>query len=129
MNPKAVKRVEEEGMKNFGFYMHFVIDAIDCPNQSNIHTHGLPKSFNHPDLQLCFPLPEQIAASLIHSAVNLIRSGIRLETDIFYEGIMNDGYKVQFIKTTECDRPVLRMIVPDKNHKYNSHLSYLEQFF
>lgn len=128
-NPELTERLEAEALQIFGWYFHIIIDATDCPNCTNFHTHGLPHSFNHPDLQICIPMPDHYAENLFWSCVKLIRAGRRFEVETFYDDIF-PPYKIQFIDAAEGidKRHVLRMILPDKNNEYKASPIYLHQF-
>lgn len=112
---------EAEKMAKYGWIVHFTTD------QSDIHTHGLVEKYNHPDLQIAFPLPPQIAHQLLHNTVKRIEKGEKFEIGEDYSEIAGQGYKVRFVQAIESDRVVLRMIIPPANgeldrHKMNSEL-------
>lgn len=87
----------------------------DCksPYHANIHTHGVFKNFNHFDLQICMSISPEIAHQILAGIVNMIKTGSIFEENKYYDDVLSN-YKVKFIKSTECDRIVLRMILPDK---------------
>ena len=110
------QQIEAEAITKYGWYAHYVTgDETDI--RANYHTHGLPETHNHPDLQIVFPINPRIAHSLIWNAVRLIEAGTTLKNGDIIKKIAGGGFKVAFIDATECDRPVLRMILPDKNGK------------
>lgn len=120
---------ERDCMLKYGWYAHFVFDDPDTPNGANIHTHGLEQTFNHKDIQLCMPLRPEVAHSLLVNAVEALRDGkiTKYSPGVKYKDILSDPYVVQFIEATECGRPVLRMVLPDKNNQFDT-LPYSSQF-
>ncbi len=102
---------EDKCMKKYGWYAHFVPDP-DMPLGVNFHTHGLGKSYNHPDIQIVFPLKQEIAHDLLRSAVDLIKEGKRFKHNDVSDKVIKH-YDVKFVSAIEADRFVLRMIVPD----------------
>ena len=109
---EAVEKQEAKNMKTLGWYAHIVTDDPDYPYHFNYHTHGLIESFNHLDLQICCPIPPQVAHDIAISVIKLIKEGKSFEAgDTAFEVIEN--YPVTFAKARECDRDVLRIILPD----------------
>jgi hypothetical protein len=106
---------ENNWLKEYGFYTHYVSND-DIPTQINIHTHGLPDSFDHPDLQIVLPLNPQTASSILHSIVNWIKQGNGVKTNTPYSFILK-GMDAMFVWAVECDRDVLRLILPDTKGK------------
>jgi len=98
----------KEMIGRYGFYIHFVLDA----NYANIHTHGVAESFDHPDLQIVINIDRQTASSLLHTVVDQIKEGKVIQTGVDYTEIAN--LPTRFIRATECGRPVLRLIIPDR---------------
>ncbi len=78
-----VEKLEQDSINEYGWYAHAVPgdDVRNTPTGMNIHTHHLPESFNHPDLQLVIPIPYEqmnIMLGVLHAAVdNYIRKGIK----------------------------------------------------
>jgi hypothetical protein len=100
-------------MKKHGWYVHYVTDHDDnSPTGYNVHTHGLTESHDHPDLQIVMPIRPEIAHSLLIATVDLIKSGIKIDTQKEYDKIVKD-FKVRFTVAVENEREVLRMILPD----------------
>jgi len=110
-----IKEREKQMMEKFGFVIHFVF-GDDGNTPANIHTHGLTKSFDHPDLQCVVHLPSETAYAIFHNIVNQIRGGRKFKPGDIVPDILNN-YNITFIWATEGekDRVVLRMILPDKD--------------
>lgn len=108
------KRRVEESFKNYGFFIHMIIKDPNHPFGINFHTHGLPESFNHKNLQICFPIDESTAYDIIHNIVNNIRE----KRSIYYPGkiVSNiiDPFDITFISVKENDEDILRVIFPDE---------------
>jgi hypothetical protein len=113
------RKLETKSMKEYGWYAHLVQDDCACPNHFNAHTHGLLETFGHTDLQCCMPMDGNILMHIWHQIVDItIRKSKLLRTDYDYFIFDTNGYAVRFINATECGRPVLRMIIPNKFGKY-----------
>lgn len=107
----------EGWLKEYGFYTHYVPDDDeDSPTQINIHTHGLPDSFDHPDLQIVVPLEPQTASQILHDIVSWIKKGNEVKVNTPYSFFIK-GMDVMFTWAVECDRDVLRLILPDTKGK------------
>lgn len=114
--PTILER-EQHWVKTYGFFIHKVIDqGMDDPRFVNIHTHGLMESMHHHDLQIVYPIPEQMAYGFFHTLVNKIKEGLVIIPGVRYDFLLED-YDVAFILTTETDRVVLRLILPDKENQ------------
>lgn len=110
-------------LNEHGWYMHYVPDDTSSPYSVNIHTHGLLKNFNHPDIQICMPLSKKVVQSIFIGVIIKIKAGeLTIEKDKYYDGVLGGGYKVKYIDAIETNRSVLRMILPDKA----GHLEYLD---
>lgn len=124
---KHVAAKEEEMLEKYGWYAHHVFDDPDFP--SNIHTHGLPETQNHHDLQIVLGLPGELGHGFLINAIELIKKGIELIPGEYYKEICTDkegkDLLVLIKEATECDRKVLRLIFPDKYGKYeDGELAY-----
>jgi hypothetical protein len=123
---KALEERERKSIELFGWYSHFVYDDYKCPNNTNIHTHGFAKKFNHPDIQMCLPMQMETALAVTHCIAELLAGGKTFTAGILYDDVLGNGYKAQFIWATERGRKVLRLIIPDRNGKYEG--IYADQF-
>lgn len=104
-------------LEKHGFVIHYVPndDFDHSPTGVNIHTHGLRNINNHPDFQITIPLPPHIASRIMHRLYDLVEGG-----EVFCAGgesdkVLEGNMKVGFIEVMECDRPVLRVILPDSD--------------
>lgn len=102
-------------MKKYGFYSHFVLggDFDNSPSGVNIHTHGIPESLGHPDFQITVLLDPEIASGIFHNLYKRLKAGRTFEAGDVASNILGGGMKITFIEVMECDRPVLRVILPD----------------
>lgn len=114
--------LEQEMLREHGWYVHFVPDDDKYPNHINFHTHGLEESFNHPDLQICFPLDIKTAHAIFNDAINLIREGTSFRAGVKYPGVIGGDLLVEFIESRESRRTVLRMIFPNKEGTYEGQI-------
>lgn len=108
--------LENEAIKKHGWYVHYVGDDRDVPTGYNAHTHGLVEKYGHPDLQIVCPLPSQVAHGTFWNIVDRIAAGEKFKNGDIVGNIAGNGYKVKFVNAWENDRPVLRVIIPDKHH-------------
>lgn len=106
---------EAENMESVGWYAHMVQDDPDYPTGMNYHTHGLPTSFNHTDFQVCAFIDPRAIHSVVTDLIENIKTGKTYEAGEIVEGILTEGFTLTFKATSECGRPVLRIILPDKN--------------
>ena len=109
----AVKQKEEESMAKYGWVTHAVQDDDDYPYGINIHTHGLKKNFDHPDLQICFPIDPRIAHTIISNVVGHIKDGKKYRDCEEADEII-ENFKVMFVSVSEDQ---LRIILPDPKGK------------
>lgn len=101
---------EIENYHKYGWYAHFV----GGEQSVNYHTHGLFDKFNHPDLQIVFPLDPKIAMQLFWNCTHHIEAGKRfMPWDTVDQVVAR--YNVKFIPVWEesSERHVLRIILPD----------------
>jgi hypothetical protein len=120
--PREIARDELRLLMEYGWYAHIVMDDYpeNTPTGFNYHTHGLPHSADHFDLQVVFPFPQR-AVPMLHKIVGdlialYIRKGERFEPGQVSHDII-ERLPVTFAQATESGRPVLRVILPDKHGK------------
>lgn len=123
MTRKQLTSHERKLMETYGWYAHSVIGDPQAPTGVNYHTHGFNESLGHPDLQIVFPVPENVAHAITKTIYDQIQAGSGAaqgpgwgfkdgaETMIPREG--GSQYPVRFIKVREGDRQVLRVILPN----------------
>jgi len=108
-----VEAHQKKNMEEYGWYAHFVTDEDEAPYGYNIHTHGLDITCKHLDLQICCPIPAEVAHSIMITIVDKIKKGkVFSSGEPAITGIIQN-YRVLFVEATECNRPVLRVILPD----------------
>lgn len=120
-----VEATEARHMQEYGWYAHMVLDDNDCPNNTNFHTHGLPHSFGHTDFQICIRVHPDIVMAILHDLVRRIKAG-----ETFAPGTYPDiakNYDTMIIEAKECGRPVLRLVVPNPENKFEGEM-YEAQF-
>lgn len=110
-NKPMLDAFEAASIKEYGFFIHFVAKDSSSPTLFNTHTHGLERSFKHLDLQIVCPVPEQLAMYVFHTVVDFIKKGKSFaDGEISYDVL---DLPVKFVAAKECDRDVLRIILPD----------------
>lgn len=112
---ERLREWEDMCLDKYGYYVHVVpSEDTGSPTGYNMHTHGLNEcSTPHEDFQIVLPIDPKIGHALIAGAVDRIKDeGIVFKPGQRYDKIMR-SYDVAFGYATECDRLVLRMILPD----------------
>lgn len=99
-------------MVKFGWFAHAVTDEKNATG-FNYHTHGLPESFDHLDLQITLPVDPLICHGIAVTIIERITKGEKFKDGQVDHKVIED-YPVKFINATECERPVLRIILPDE---------------
>jgi hypothetical protein len=115
-NKEELLKWQNDCMEKVGWYAHYVIDKDEqSPTGFNAHTHGLPESFNHLDLQIIISMPPNLAHNIFFNVVEEIVNGTIFEENKISDKILKN-YNVTFRKVKECNREVLRIILPDKDN-------------
>ncbi len=109
-------------MDKHGWYVHFVPNDDNFPNHINYHTHGLPESFGHPDLQICFPLSTEVAHQILSCIIDQIKNGEHFEPNRRYEKKVGNNLSVEFIEAIEYNRKLLRVVFPNKDGNYEGEV-------
>ncbi len=128
--PADFRSWEKEMMDKHGWYVHFIIDEVRTPCNTNYHTHGLMQTFNHPDMQICLPIDRRVAQAIFNNIVDEIAKGNKFLPDLTYLGLVNGEYAIRFATAQEGGRRILRVLIPDekgtlKSHPYNLQISQL----
>jgi hypothetical protein len=114
---KEYREFEEKMVKKYRFVIHAICNS-EFPYGSNFHTHFLVENFNHPDLQICLPVPDDNVIHTIHDifhkTVNEIKKGKKFKSGDIVPDII-ENYHVLFINAIESRRTILRIIFPDEN--------------
>jgi len=105
---------QERMMKEQGWIVHYVT----IPPWVNCHTHGLPRRFHHPDLQLVSPLEMQKAMSILHLLVGKISSGRTFSPGEEVTEIIK-RFPIRLMEAFDGDRKVLRIIFPDEQGSFD----------
>lgn len=128
---EEMKQKENSMIEKHGWYAHFIINEPDLPYNTNVHTHGLKESLDHPDLQICMGMsPATCHSILINAIEDNIKQGIKFEPGSKYGNIIKPApgykgieYKVLFLEAEEGGRTVLRMIFPDTDGGFDGPMS------
>lgn len=118
-NKPKIDAWEKACIEKSGFYVHLVPNDSDYPTKFNAHTHGLnhlkvkDKIIKHHDLQMVCPVPDGLIMYVFHAVVALIKEG-----NVFKDGDISnevlEDMPIKFVTARECDRDVLRIIMPDE---------------
>lgn len=97
----------------------------------NGHTHGMER-YGHPDFQLVLNLPDEEIARILNTFGLRVQAGGRFNNGDLVEGIYLDC-PVRLQEFEECDRKVLRVVIPDKQNRFpedtNCEYPYTLQIF
>ena len=106
----AVLAKQDKAMQDVGWYWHYV----PLEEKVNIHTHGFAESFNHPDFQIVLAgLPPAVYQSILNNFAERVKAGDVFKEDDVVENIIKSPYKVRLTTSTESQRNVLKIILPD----------------
>lgn len=108
----AYRQWEAKMMAEYGFIYHTLEDDTTSPTRHNVHTHGLLKRFGHPDLQMIAQIPSEVACYYLETIVRRIKNAEQFKAG---DHVTLNGYACLFVNAIESGRPVLRIIVPDKD--------------
>lgn len=112
---EAYIKKEKEILDRVGWLIHYILGDPLFPNQTNIHTHGLPDKYNHPDIQICLHISAEMATGIIHSIISNIQNGFKYEAGQSYDNIFKN-YDIQVVERMEGERHLLRFLLPDKKN-------------
>lgn len=107
---------EKRCLRDHGYYVHVVNDP-NMPMGLNAHTHGIA---HHPDLQIVFAqaiINPQLLMNIFQSVVDLIHKGQTFKDGDTSDDVMHD-LTVKFVDAKDGDRDVLRLILPDKQNRF-----------
>jgi len=111
--PDKAAEWEAKALMEYGFFMHYVTDHDpQSPSGFNCHTHGLDLIGGF-DLQITLPLKPEIASSIFHDLAARTKSGRKFSDGEILDDVLSGGYKCRLVLAEECERPVLRIILPD----------------
>ena len=102
---------EEECLKKYGWYTHFISNDPTCPFNVNFHSHGFGYKF-HPDVQICAPAPQDVLHKIMNIVYGEIEKGVKFLPGKRYSNVLTD-LDVTFI---EINENLLRIILPDLNN-------------
>ncbi|MNS48792.1 hypothetical protein D3C71_1358880 [compost metagenome] len=109
---------ERENMRKHGWYVHYVPED-NYGAGANVHTHGLPESFSHLDIQCTLPVRQDIIHTIFIELAERIKRGETFVVNQQYDDIIHH-FCVEFIPAVENDRTVLRLVLPDKEGRLPS---------
>ena len=109
-----VIRRQSDALEKTGWYAHYVFG--ETPDRMNIHTHGLRELFDHPDLQIVFPLPQETAHGILTTLCDRIKAGEKFKAGDMLSKVIRPPFLIRLIDAQEGDRDVLRLVFPDKDN-------------
>lgn len=107
----ALNAKDDQLIAQHGWVWHYIIDG-----PVSAHTHGLPESYGHPDLEILLPLSGKQIGSVLWALVDAIKTGTNF-SDLHEEtGVLS--CPVRFVWGTESGRKVLRVIFSDATGRF-----------
>lgn len=82
----------------------------------NAHTHGMGQ-YNHMDFQMVVQYSDESICRILNTFGLWVQQGRRFKTGDVVSGIFEDC-DVKLQEFAECDRRVLRVIIPDKHNVF-----------
>ncbi|MDH6674332.1 hypothetical protein M2277_005024 [Paenibacillus sp. LBL] len=113
MDISKMIREEVEMLKKHGWLMHAVPASQYDGVHANYHTHGVFESWSHMDFQITLDMNPIMAHSIIEVAVENVKEGFRYGNNKVYDNILV-GMPVMMKVFFECDREVMRIVLPNK---------------
>ncbi|MBQ3514309.1 MAG: DUF4262 domain-containing protein [Lachnospiraceae bacterium] len=107
--------------------IHAVMNGVPCgvcgevengfiPYTCNCHTHGMEK-YDHLDFQMVLQYDPQEIGRILNTLGLRVQSGESFKDGDLVKGIFEDC-DVRLNEFTECNRTVLRVIIPDENNRF-----------
>ena len=96
------------------------------PYAINAHTHGMEK-YGHEDFQLVLRRPVEEIARILNTMGLRVQRGERFQAGDYVSGIYEDC-DVRLDGFEECDRKVLRVIIPDRHNRYPEDPECMEPY-
>ncbi len=108
-------------MEEHGWVAHHVFDDQHTPWGVNVHTHGFPDKFQHPDVQIVMPMDYMQAQGILWATTRYLEAhpGVQLTPGTLVHGII-DSYPVECISAWESGRPVVRLCFPDVHGQFRT---------
>ena len=94
-----------------GFYIHYT--PGENLSLCNFHTHGILENLLHPDFQIVVPISPKAAYNIIWTLVDMVKEGHRFNAGDKVDKVIQN-FPITFIVAEECERELLRLILPDK---------------
>lgn len=88
-------------------------DFKNSPTGVNIYTVGLKQNYDHPEIQIVLNLKKEIIEKIIETCIKKIEKGNDFLTDIIYDDILPNDYKIVFKEKNINDRKIYRLIFSD----------------
>lgn len=88
----------------------------------NIHTHGLKKNFNHPEVQIILPLADQVASGIMNTVVEkFVVNGDGLKDGQVIKDLFNPGFDIvikhhQQLNAYGEQEEFMRVMIPDEQN-------------
>ena len=114
-------------MTKTDWIIHYVANGVVC-NQCgkmeagfvdgfcNAHTHGMER-YQHPDFQMVLDCGPRENCRILNRFGFAVRNGTQFHSGQFVTGVYEDC-AVKLLEFKECDRTVLRIIIPDRHNRF-----------
>lgn len=105
-----VAQQEREMLDKYGWFSHILTD------DGSAHTHGLPETSDHPDLEVRLPVNPRQRHAWLGIFAQAVKSGRRFHSDETVTDLFS--VPVRVVPRTESGRPVLRVLFPDPQGRF-----------
>jgi len=112
---------EKKLIKKHNYIIHY------HKHQADIHTHGITELEQHPELEIRFPLPEDVCQHIFAQVYLLIKDGKRFNDNDYINGIISLPLKVVH-RTGSDNNPTLRILIPDPKHLFPGDLDCTAEY-
>ena len=101
-------QVEAHLIEKHGYFVHLA--KAPC-GTINAHTHGFPKSWGHPNIQVVLPMCVQKYYGFLNKLAGMVRAGYRFEVGRRYNGLLGGDYIPKFVDRFHGNELVLRCLL------------------
>ena len=113
--------------KKIDWIIHLVANGAQCeecgevensflPYMCNAHTHGMER-YNHLDFQMVLNYPPNEIGRILNELGLRVQAGEKFKNGDLIDDIYEDC-QVRLQEFNECERKVLRVVIPDKHNHF-----------
>ncbi len=114
-------------MQKIDWVIHLVKNGACCaecgetesgflPMMCNAHTHGMER-YGHKDFQIVLDMQTDLIMYILNTLGLMVQGGRKFQSGELVEEVA-EGYALKLVEVEETGRRVLRVLIPDVNHKF-----------